>query len=90
MLNLVVKPSARAQFDALPEVAALAVANVLRLLQHHPYVGLELLDENGDVFFRKLVIVRRRHRTLHIIYRLEGENLLVEYIDPAWVRRTAL
>ena len=48
------------------------------------------MDPVGEVFFRKLVIVLRRRWSLHIVYRILGDSLRVEYIDPAWVRRTAL
>ena len=87
MLTLLVKPSARAQFDALPEIAAQAVADMLLLLQRLPRLGTQLEDHLRDVFYQKLVVVRRRRWTLHIVYRIIGDTLAVEYIDPSWLRR---
>ena len=90
MLNLLVKPSARAQFDALPEIAAVAVAKAILLLRQLPHLGIRLEDTLGDVFYEKLVIVLRRRWTLRIVYRIDGDTLAIEFIDPSWVRRETL
>lgn len=63
---------------------------MLYVLQHTPRIGVELEDDLGEAFYRKLVLVRRRRWTLHIVYRLEADDLIVEYIDASWVRRSVL
>ena len=74
----------------LPEFAALAVAEMLFLLPTVPHIGRRVEDPLGRVFYQKLVVVLRRRWTLRIVYRIEGDDLLVEYIDPSWMRRAAL
>lgn len=62
---------------------------MLRVLQHVPFLGVRLENTLGGVYYQKLVTVRRRRWTLHILYRIDHDNLLIEYVDPVWVRRQA-
>jgi hypothetical protein len=61
---------------------------MLFVLQHQPYLGVRLEDSLGSAVYQKLVVIRRRRWTLHIVYRVKRDSLAVEYIDPSWVRRT--
>jgi hypothetical protein len=89
-MNLVVKPSAAAQLAALPRIAQLAVDDALQLLLLAPHIGVKMEDHLGGVFYQKLAVVLRRRWTLHIVYQLRGDDLLVEYIDPSWLKRTSV
>lgn len=63
---------------------------MLLRLQLTPHIGVQLADEHGaGVFHRRLVVVRRGW-TLHIVYRIRSDDLLIEYVDPPWIRRTTL
>lgn len=58
------------------------------MLQRLPHLGVRLESSLGAVYYQKLVRIRRRRWTLHILYRIDRDNLLIEYVDPTWVRRS--
>jgi hypothetical protein len=62
---------------------------MLYLLARLPRLGVQLEDFYGASYYHKLVLVRRGW-TLRILYRLSETELLVEFIDPSWLRRSAL
>ena len=91
-MNLVVTARARAQVAALPAIAARAVDKTISLLQQLPRIGvpLSISDDDQSETFTKLVVVHRRARwTLRIVYRIQANDVIIEYVDPSWLRRSS-
>jgi hypothetical protein len=86
-MRVVLEPRAAKQVAALPAVAARKVVETLTLLARVPHLGVLILqDEVPYEVYRKVVRVRRRW-TCSITYRIVGEEVVVLYVDPGWLRR---